>query len=691
MGLKIEATETNLLGAHQFAQFYNGALSIFSFDNWGGQAINQYINHYSTGNPPGALVINLQENGTGLNAGTELSSVQFILNANKQWSTGAITNQREFYIQAPTYSFVGASTIATAATVAISGAPLKGTNATLTNTSALLLQGTYTITTASTTVNELAVVATFNSSANNGAFCAANLRYTVNQTGTASGTISGLLVNATETAVLGTHNLLNLQIAAVSRFTVDRFGNTTIAQVAEAALVPTALTVTGGAHTNITLSTEDVGINFNLSATKQWATGALSTQREVLVQAPTYAFVGASTLTTAVTFDITGAPVAGANATITNSYALRVEAGSSQFVPTKTVVATAGSVWHGLDVAAATLTVTGATTPITALTFANIGSPTVSAASAIVVTDFYTLNVGSATFAGGGPASATNNWALGVNGATKFTLTEIDPLIAQAGYAPFTIKDSSGTNALLAAIATDKSFWLSACETNLSVTYYPIVINPFGGGLVVGDTGATLLNSTLRVNVTKSIGAATGAAWNAINLGGGLTVTGATTPITKLRCVNLSTSVATSASPIVVTDFYQMEIGAPTFAGSLSATRAWSLKAVGNVQFGAGQQIHATDVNVAGPYVVLATDYALEVRRTATAAISINLPSIATVGGGWILISIDSGYNAAVNNITLVRNGADTINNVAGNYVQNVSGSAIWLKANATTNNWEII
>ena len=56
-----------------------------------------------------------------------------------------------------------------------------------------------------------------------------------------------------------------------------------------------------------------------------------------------------------------------------------------------------------------------------------------------------------------------------------------------------------------------------------------------------------------------------------------------------------------------------------------------------------------------------------------------------------IIIIIDSGYNCSVNNITLARNGTDKINNVAGNYTQNSNGSAVWLKANATAGNWEII
>ena len=64
---------------------------------------------------------------------------------------------------------------------------------------------------------------------------------------------------------------------------------------------------------------------------RQWATGAIGTQREFLITAPTYSFVGASTITNAGTFVVAGAPIAGTNATITNAYALWVQGGVSLF------------------------------------------------------------------------------------------------------------------------------------------------------------------------------------------------------------------------------------------------------------------------------------------------------------------------------------------------------------------------
>jgi hypothetical protein len=110
-------------------------------------------------------------------------------------------------------------------------------------------------------------------------------------------------------------------------------GNTslTVAPSVLTSGVRTALTVTGAVDTGRTASTEQSDVYFNLGRTVTWATGALTTQRAVRVAAPTLAFVGASTVTTAVTLDIDNAPQQGANATITNAYALRVAAGASRF------------------------------------------------------------------------------------------------------------------------------------------------------------------------------------------------------------------------------------------------------------------------------------------------------------------------------------------------------------------------
>lgn len=81
------------------------------------------------------------------------------------------------------------------------------------------------------------------------------------------------------------------------------------------------LTITGPAHTALTASTENIGINLNMSATKQFAAGALALQREVLIQAPTYSAVAATTITEADTLYVQ-APIAGTNVTTTRKNAI---------------------------------------------------------------------------------------------------------------------------------------------------------------------------------------------------------------------------------------------------------------------------------------------------------------------------------------------------------------------------------
>jgi hypothetical protein len=86
--------------------------------------------------------------------------------------------------------------------------------------------------------------------------------------------------------------------------------------------------ITNAASTGQTASTEINFINFDLGATTTWATGALTDQRAIFIEAPTLAFAGASTVTRATTLYIDRAPQAGTNATLTEAYALWVDAGT---------------------------------------------------------------------------------------------------------------------------------------------------------------------------------------------------------------------------------------------------------------------------------------------------------------------------------------------------------------------------
>jgi hypothetical protein len=111
-------------------------------------------------------------------------------------------------------------------------------------------------------------------------------------------------------------------------------GAPTITPTARSSGATPYLTFTTPADTNRTASTESIGFSLT-AATRQWATGALTLQRERVFAAPTYGFVGASTLTTAINVDIAD-PIQGTNATLTNIFGLRFNRGqfTNQLVST---------------------------------------------------------------------------------------------------------------------------------------------------------------------------------------------------------------------------------------------------------------------------------------------------------------------------------------------------------------------
>lgn len=113
--------------------------------------------------------------------------------------------------------------------------------------------------------------------------------------------------------------------------TITANGAVTLAPTLATSGARTALTLTGAVDTGVTASTEQSDLYVNLGRTVTWATGALTNQRCVRIAAPTLAFAGASTVTNAATLYIDAAPQAGTNATITNAYAVWVDAGTSRF------------------------------------------------------------------------------------------------------------------------------------------------------------------------------------------------------------------------------------------------------------------------------------------------------------------------------------------------------------------------
>jgi hypothetical protein len=92
---------------------------------------------------------------------------------------------------------------------------------------------------------------------------------------------------------------------------------------------PNILVLTGAVNTTLAGGVESSDVVFNFNRTVQFNTGALALQRALRVEAPTYSFVGASTLAIAASVGISGPPIAGTNATVTLAAALKIYSGAT--------------------------------------------------------------------------------------------------------------------------------------------------------------------------------------------------------------------------------------------------------------------------------------------------------------------------------------------------------------------------
>lgn len=88
-------------------------------------------------------------------------------------------------------------------------------------------------------------------------------------------------------------------------------------------------------------------------------------------------------------------------------------------------------------------------------------------------------------------------------------------------------------------------------------------------------------------------------------------------------------------------------------------------------------------------YVVTLSDKYISYQRTNTGIGTITLPDITSALHGQEIVIKDADYNASVNNITINADASDTVNGAAS-LVVNIDGTSISIKANATTNDWEV-
>jgi len=182
---------------------------------------------------------------------------------------------------------------------------------------------------------------------------------------------SAIRANATDTASANTSTLLELSVNGNPRFVVDKFGELIITPPARTSGSDSLISLIAPVDTTRAASTEATDINFNLARTVQFAAGNITNQRAIRIQAPTYSFASASTITTASTLSISGPPDAGTNATLTNRWALNVESGDIRLSSNAAVVWPNGSSIRDNSPTGFGLTITPPTTVPFITLFAN--------------------------------------------------------------------------------------------------------------------------------------------------------------------------------------------------------------------------------------------------------------------------------------------------------------------------------
>lgn len=235
----------------------------------------------------------------------------------------------------------------------------------------------------------------------------------------------------------------------------------TITQVAATSGSPTAFTITGGAHTTLAASTESTDVLWDMSRTVQFATGALTTQRQIVFDVQTtLGFVGASTITNAVGINVVGPPVEGTNAVMTNVSWMTF--GTVGGVSAFTYASAASFKYRIVEVVGDTVTITGSTNnTLTTPAVCALSLPiiTVSAGTAHTMANAATFYIAGAPLAGGlGPLTITKAYSLWIdaglpridsvtaNGTTACVLTATSgPAAAQTAVQEWLTIDINGT------------------------------------------------------------------------------------------------------------------------------------------------------------------------------------------------------------------------------------------------------
>ena len=298
-----------------------------------------------------------------------------------------------------------------------------------------------------------------------------------------SSSLTGLVpyTGATANVDLGTFTLTTPTINGVS-------GNLAFANSVRTSGAVTAFTFTKPNNTTQTASTQINGFVVN-GGTRQWATGAITTQSENVWGATTYSFVGASTITNAYG-NVFNAPIAGTNCTITNRFAalfngdIQVDGTSFFNGPFRIRTSDSSPVSiQGLDGAGTTADIKLGTGPsifttirmtrpsgsfASNLSFYTSAAGAATQVEALRIFDTQNISIGSATAAGfkldvNGTGRFQNNLTIGsTNQLIEIKQTTNAPTYTMTGASSSVLRMISGTrNLAFESYAVDQNYFSS--------------------------------------------------------------------------------------------------------------------------------------------------------------------------------------------------------------------------------------
>jgi hypothetical protein len=444
---------------------------------------------------------------------------------------------------------------------------------------------------------------------------------------------------------------------------------------------PTGFLYTGGAHTTLAASTEAIDVNYNLARTVQFATGALTTQRAMYFSAPTYAFVGASTITNAYGMQI-DQPVAGTNATITNPFALfvngrlRVGSGNSGFIVRDNTSSSTNCAIYSTNITPSNLNHSimfdGGTTRINAASSTVIMTVDSNAITSFAATGVSTsLTVAASIFnvtnASTSSSAAVSTLTMSSNGhAGQFGILIINSTTATAGTTQtFLSVNKTNIDATTAQELNIEYATRDNATSRASGTISYRYSNVTSGSQVTRFTFRTLTGGTTKNDSQIFDG------YNAF-------FGGSTTPTARVHLAAGSATASTAPLKFTSgTNLSSIENGAVEFDGTNYYASANSIRYSAYLQ--------ARTATKTANYTTVASDVFIPV-DTSGGAVTITLIAASSLPAGKNIIIKDVGGAGLTNNITINRGSTDTIDgatsiSIVANYGVarlNCNGSNAW-------------